>query len=292
MYFVAGASGRTGSRLVHLLAESGHAVRALVRNPAKSAALAALPGVEVVAGNLNDPAATAALLRGASGAALILPNGPDQLRLETGFYDAAVDAGVQHVVKLSSMEAHADAPNPVHRTHHEAEEHLKASGVEWTIVRTSFYFQNFLNTAPRIRSEGILSLPVGRGRATMTDVADAAAAMAAALLDTRHRGRSYDVTGPELLDFDEVAGRISRVAGREVRYVPEDPVAYKARLSRVIPSAWHVDAVCDIFREIADGYFVEPTDGFHALTGREPTSIDTFLEAHRSQFATDGVRAG
>jgi uncharacterized protein YbjT (DUF2867 family) len=89
-----------------------------------------------------------------------------------------------------------------------------------------------------------------------------------------------------------VARQISRVAGREVRYVPEDPVAYKARLSRVIPSAWHVDAVCDIFREIADGYFVQPTDGFRALTGREPTSIDAFLDAHRAVFAGDGAHAG
>lgn len=291
MYFVAGANGRTGSRLVRLLSEQGHPVRAFVRNRAKAEALAALPGVDVVAGDLTDTAATATALRGARSAAVILPNGPDQLRFEKAFVDATVAAGVPHVVKLSSMEAHPDAPNPTHRMHYDSEEYLKAAGPAWTMIRTSFYFQNFLNTAPRIRREGVLSLPVGRGRATMTDIADAAVAIAAVMTDERHRGRSYDVTGPELLDFDEVARRISRVAGREVRYVPEDPVAYRERLAKIIPSAWHVESVCGIFREIADGYFVNPSPAFREITGRAPTSLDAFLEANRTQFLPEAPAA-
>lgn len=287
MYVVAGANGRTGSRLVRLLAEQGHTVRALVRNRAKADALAALPRVEVVAGDLSDLAATSATLRGAASAAIILPNGPDQLKLERAFVDAAVAAGVPHVAKLSSMEAHDGAPNPTHRMHFDAEQHLKASGLAWTMIRTSFYFQNFLNTAPRIRKEGVLSLPVGQGRATMTDIADAAVALAAVMTDARHRNRSYDVTGPELLSFDEVARRIARVAGRDVRYVPEDPVVYRERLSKIIPSAWHVESVCGIFREIAEGYYVEPTQGFREITGREPTSLDAFLDTHRAAFAPE-----
>ena len=71
-----------------------------------------------------------------------------------------VPAACMRSVKLSSMEAHPDAPNPTHRMHYDSEEYLKAAGPAWTMIRTSFYFQNFLNTAPRIRREGVLSLPV------------------------------------------------------------------------------------------------------------------------------------
>lgn len=289
MYFVAGANGRTGSRLVRLFSEQGRPVRAFVRNRAKADALAALPGVEVVAGDLADVNSTAKALGGVTSAAVILPNGPDQLRFERAFVDAAVAAGVPHVAKLSSMEAHPDAPNPTHRMHYDSEQYLKSAGPAWTMVRTSFYFQNFLNTAPRIRKEGVLSLPVGRGKATMTDIADAAVALAAVMTDERHWNRSYDVTGPELLDFDEVARRISVVAGREVRYVPEDPVAYRERLAKIIPSAWHVESVCGIFREIADGYFVQPSPAFREITGREPTSLDAFLAANRAAFQPEAA---
>ncbi len=62
---------------------------------------------------------------------------------------------------------------------------------------------------------------------------------------------------------------------------------YRERLAKIIPSAWHVESVCGIFREIAEGYYVEPTQGFREITGREPTSLDAFLDAHRAQFAPE-----
>ena len=284
MILITGATGRTGSHVARELATRGLPVRALVRNPTKAAALAAA-GVELVVGDAGDAESVRGAMRGVRKVAVIFPNGEQQLALEKQVVDVAVAAGAEHVLKISSMESLPTARNPTHRVHWESEEHIRASGVAWTMVRPSFYMQNFFSNAATIKAEGKFYYPFGeKGAAAFADSRDAGFFAAHCLATAGHENKSYDITSPDKLSFHEVAAVFSRELGRQIDYVPQDPAAYKAYLGRFLASRWHLDAVCDIFAEIAAGYVVEPTNVFKQVTGRDPVTLAQFIRDFRAVF--------
>jgi len=284
MILVTGATGRTGQTAAVELARRGVAVRALVRNLDKAQALAAA-GVAIAPGDANDPAAVRAALNGVDKLAVIMPNGEQQLAIEKQLTDLAVEAGVSHIVKISSMEALPTAHNPTHRMHWDSEQHIRASGIAWTMVRPSFYMQNFLSNAYTIKTESKFYYPFGdKGAAVFTDSRDAGFFAAHCLSTAGHANKSYDITSPDRLSFHEVAAVFSKVLGRPIEYVPQDPAAYKDFLGKFLSSRWHLDAVCDIFAEIAAGYVVDTTDTFQQVTGRPAVTLEQFVTEHRAVF--------
>jgi uncharacterized protein YbjT (DUF2867 family) len=289
MILITGATGRTGKEASLLLARQGVKVRALVRNPEKAAALQAA-GVELAVGDAGDATSVRAALRGVDRIAIILPNGEQQLEYEKQLATLAAEAGVKHVLKVSSMESHANAPNPTHAAHWDSEQHIKSLGVPWTMVRPSFYMQNFLSNAATIKAEDKFYYPFGEnGGAVMIDARDVGYFMAHVLttpLDGKagHANQSYDITSGDRLTMRQAAEVISKVLGRKVEYVPQDPAAFRAHLGRFIKSQWHLDAVCDIFREIANGYMTHTTTTFKEVTGREPVSLEGFIRDHAAVF--------
>ncbi|MCS6947548.1 MAG: NmrA family NAD(P)-binding protein [Steroidobacteraceae bacterium] len=284
MIVVTGATGRTGASAALEVARRGLPVRALVRNADKAARLREA-GVQLALGDVDDAAALAAALQGATKVLVCLPNGEQQLRRERAIVDAAVAAGVRHIVKISSVEALPTMHNPIHQTHWQSEQHIRATGVPWTMVRPTFYMQNFLLGAQTIKAQDRLVFPFGEhGAAALIDSRDAGWFAGYVLATDGHAQKSYDITSRDRLTFHEVAAVFSRVLGRKITYVPQDPAEFKAWLSKINPSPWHVDAVCGIFAEIAAGYAVNTTDTFRQVTGREPTSLEVFVREHAALF--------
>ncbi len=283
MILLTGATGKTGGAVARALAAQGLPVRALVRNPAKAAALAEV-GVGLVVGDLADAASVRAAFVGVEKALLLLPNGREQLELERQFVDLARAGGVRHVVKISSMEALEEAVSPIPRVHYASEQHIKGSGLDWTMIRPNFYMQNLLGSAATIRSQGRIYLPLGQGVVPLTDTRDVAAVIALVLATPGHAGQSYEITGPELLDFAQAARIIGENLGRPVEYVDMDPAEYRKVLAPYVSSEWHLDAVMELFGEIAAGQPVYVTDTFRALLGREPTSLAQFVRDHAAVF--------
>ena len=284
MILITGATGRTGFGAARQLAAKGHKVRALVRNPDKAAALKTA-GVEIFQGDAGDAAAVRAACAGVDRIAIILPNGEKQLANELNLADVAAASGVRHILKVSSMEAHAHSKISVHRAHWDSEQNVRARAKAWTIVRPSFYMQNFLGNAQSIKANGTFGYPFGdKGAALMTDSRDVGAFIAHVFTTPGHDNQSYDVSSPDLLSFHQVAEIFTRELGRPVQYVPQDPVAYKAFLGKFITSQWHLDAVCDIFAEIAAGYTVQPTTTFKDVTGRDPMTLAGFIREHLALF--------
>jgi uncharacterized protein YbjT (DUF2867 family) len=284
MILVTGATGKTGSDVARGLRALGKPVRTIARNAEKAQSLVKL-GVEVVTGDGTDLAILRNALNDVEQVVMIYPNGPAQLGLEKGLVDAARVAGIDRIVKLSSMEALAHMTNPVHQTHYQSEQHIKASGIAWTMIRPNFYMQNFFGNAFTIKSEGKFYLPMGKGRAVMTDTRDVAAATVHVLTTPGHANQTYEITGPTLMSFADVAADFAKVLGKPVEYVDQDPAAYKAHLGKFLSSTWHLDAVCDIFKEIREGYITEPVDTFKRLLGREPTTFQQFVSDHRGLFS-------
>lgn len=286
MILLTGATGKCGSSAAAELIRRGVPLRALVRDADKAASLRSA-GVDLVVGDAANADDLARAMAGVDKALLLLPNGEQQLDLERQFTDQAAAAGVRHLVKLSSMEAQPDARAPIPRIHWASEEYIRASGLAWTMVKPNFFMQNLLANAPTIKSMHKFFLPLGDGTTGMIDTRDIGAVLATVLADAGHEGQSYEITGPELLNFHEVAERFTEVLGVRIEYVNQPPEAYREMLAKFLTNPWHLDAVCKLFAEIAAGGLTELTDTFRRLMGREPIALRQFITDHKAAFQPD-----
>ena len=140
---VLGASGNVGAALTRRLAAGGTEVRAFY-DPSTPQRATFPDGVQELHGSFDDAAALAAATAGADAVFLLTPPNPAQVAWQRAAIDAAVAAGVARVVKLSAFESGADSPLHMGRWHHDGEVALRASGLEWTILRPQYFMQNLV----------------------------------------------------------------------------------------------------------------------------------------------------
>lgn len=187
------------------------------------------------------------------------------------FARASAEAGVRRLVLLSGRgEAEAER----------AEELVRAEVPGTTILRCSFFAQNFSEGAflPEVL-DGALHLPVGEVREPFVDLDDVADVATAALLDDRHAGRLHELTGPDLLTFEEATAAVSRAAGRPVAFRRLSPEEYAAgAASQGVPDEV-VALLLHLFTEVLDGRNATVTDGVEQALGRPPRSFRTFAGA-------------
>ncbi|MEO8224686.1 MAG: SDR family oxidoreductase [Gammaproteobacteria bacterium] len=283
MLLLTGVTGKTGGASAQALLKKGVPLRAIVRNAEKAAALKAA-GVELVIGDVTDKAVLEKAMVGVDKAFMTMPNGEKQLELEKQFIDVAKQAGVKHIVKMSSMEAVANAKAPIPKIHYASEQYLQGSGLDWTMIKPNFFMQNFLGSAGTIKEQGKFFLPMGEGKTAMADTRDIGACVAVVMTTPGHAGQKYEITGPEVLSFADAAARFSTVLGRKIDYVHVPMPAYRQTLARFLTNEWHLNAVCELFQEIADGHDLHITDTVQKLTGKPPTSLEQFVRDHQAAF--------
>jgi uncharacterized protein YbjT (DUF2867 family) len=222
---------------------------------------------------------------GVEKALLTLPNSEQQLNMEKQFVDCAAEAGVGHIVKLSSMEATSEAKSPIPSLHWQSEEYIRASGLRWTMLKPNFFMQNFLGSGGSIQQQKKFFMPMGDGTTVMIDCRDIGAVAAEVLTGDGHEMKSYEITGPEMLSFYDVADRFSEVLGEKIEYVDMPADAFREVLSKVLTQEWHLNAVCDLFGEIREGAVpLHLTDTFEQLMGRKPISLVQFIKDHLAVF--------
>ncbi|MFC0533231.1 SDR family oxidoreductase [Phytohabitans kaempferiae] len=272
---VTGATGRLGRRVAERLAAAGTPQRLVVRDPARAPEL---PGVEVVRAEYADGEAARRALDGVK--TLFMVSGaeePGRVEAHRTFVDAAVAAGVSHLVYTSFFGAAPDATFTLARDHWATEEHLAASGLRTTILRDNLYIDFF---PLMVGDDGVLRGPAGDGRVaavTQDDIADAAVAVLSE--PEKHENARYDLTGPAALTLREVAATITEVTGRQVTYRDESlNEAYSSRATYGAP-AWQVDAWVSTYTAIAAGEFDGVTAAVAELTGHPPTSLAAHLSA-------------
>lgn len=282
MILLTGITGNNGGATANALLEKGVKFRAMVRDLDKAAEWAA-KGVELIQGDFNDTASVKAALDGIDSAVMVLPNSQDQERLELAFIETAKEVGLTWLLKVSSPEAVRGTNSPLPLAHLAAEDAIKASGLNWTFVRPSFFMQNFRGSVPQAKATGKLAMPMGTGNAALTDCADAGAFIAHLLTDdnqAQHYGQCYDICGPdEVMTFTEIAAVVGEALGKDIEYVSPDAKAFQEKMRPFVTSDWHSDAVAHLFAEIADG--TTPgikTDTFQKIMGRPGTSFREFLQ--------------
>ena len=218
---VTGATGNIGTHVVEHLMARGATVRAFARNP--QAASAKLGDVELVCGDLGDPASIRRALVDVDRVFLTAADGPDKVAHEQAVIDAAAAAGVELVVKLSALRADPESPLPVFTWHGAIEQHLHRSGIPAVVLQPSFFMSNLLMVADGVARTDTLYAPTGGAPVAMIDGRDVARVAAATLVDGRHVGRTLQLTGPAPITFHDIAAAISQAVGRQIEYVDLTP---------------------------------------------------------------------
>jgi len=223
-----------------------------------------------------DRASAAQALEGVSTLFMVSASeSADRLDAHRAFVDAAAEAGVRQVVYTSFHGAAPTSTFTLGRDHYRTEEHIRASGMDWTFLRDNFY----LDFLPEIVGEdGVIRGPAGDGLVAAVSRDDIAASATAILAEPgAHVGMSYALTGPEALSMASIAETLTVGLGREVSYHDETvEEAYQSRRKWPAPD-WQYDAWVSTYTAIAAGEVAEVTDHVRALTGRPPASLSDLL---------------
>lgn len=261
---VVGATGKTGSRVVSKLKDKGTAVRRGSRN-------AEIPF------DWETPATWAPALSGVSKAYvtyfpdLAFPGAVETLE---AFTKIAAASGLEHIVLLSGRgEHHARM----------GEEVVRASGIPFTIVRAAWFAQNFSEGYLRDPIlAGVLPMPGGDVAEPIIDIDDIADVVVAALMEEGHIGELYEVTGPRLMTFAEMAGVLSDTTGRPIQHVPITFDDFHANVAAA-GGEFVADVFTAIARETLDGRNAQTVDGVERALGRKPRDFAEFAITASSQ---------
>ncbi|WKN16229.1 NAD(P)H-binding protein [Streptomyces sp. JUS-F4] len=267
---VTGATGTVGRRVVEQLLERGEHVRALTRDPAR----AELPaGVDVVRGDLTDPASLEPALDGVTGLHLITFGGGLFAPLETGeeILGLAREAGVRRVTVL-----HGGGGTPM-------ESAVRASGFAWTVVMPVEFMANALEWAPGIRSEGVVREPFVDRLSAMVHESDIGAVAAVALTEDGHGGQEYLVTGPQVLTVRDKTAAVGAARGADVELVElTEEQALESWRGQGMPE--------DVIAFLIDVYRDTPPEGrtvidtVEKVTGRPARTFAQWAEEHAEHF--------
>ncbi len=284
MILITGITGRVGSVAADKLLQQGYGVRGVTREREKATSLAA-KGANVIVGNIAEPQVIEQALAGVDTVIMVTGNGPAQADIERGVARYAHAQAVRHLIKISSMEAGPDATTPISRLHYEIEQYIAELGITATFLRPNFFMQNLLLFANSIKTSDSFSLPLGKARTGIVDANDIGEAAATLAMVTPQTSSTRVLTGERLLDFYEVARRLSAVLGRDISYREQSPAEFHQHLAKTIPSPWHVEAVALLFKEIAGGALESVTTDLQDILGREAASIEDFVRRFESVFS-------
>ena len=262
---VIGATGKTGSRVATKLETKGLPVRRGTRQSETPF-------------DWEDQSTWVPILNGVSKAYvtyfpdLAFPGAVEKLE---AFAKVALETGLQHIVLLSGRGEHFASMG---------EEVIRNSGIPFTIVRSAWFAQNF--SEGYLRDPilgGVLPMPGGDIAEPIIDIDDIADVVVAALTEEGHLGERYEVTGPRLMTFAEMADVLSTTLGRPIQYIP---IAFEDFHANVAASGG--DFVADVFTQIAretlDGRNAHTADGVERALGRKPRDF--------AEFAATAMEAG
>ncbi|HEX2036246.1 MAG TPA: NAD(P)H-binding protein [Chloroflexota bacterium] len=273
---VTGATGNVGRLVVDELVRAGApAVRALTVDP-EQAALP--PQVEVVTGYLGRPSTLPAALAGIDTVYLApLP------RTVRAFTALARRAGVRRVVTLSSSSVDEEAAGDPAQWHYYAvEQAVEQAGFAWTHLRPGSFMTNTLGWADSIRREGVVRWPYPGASETPIDLRDIAAVAAVVLLDERHTGQSYTLTGPQSIRQIDQVRAIGAAIGKEIRFEELTPEQARQAWRGTVPEA--------AIAWLLDGYALStaqpqvPLPTVQELTGRPARTFAQWAIDHAHLF--------
>jgi NAD(P)H dehydrogenase (quinone) len=291
---ITGASGQYGRAAVEKLLERVPAEELILitRTPSKLADLAER-GATIRRGDFDEPESLPAAFEG--GEKLLLISGTRvgaRVAQHKAAIDGAVAAGVRHILYTSFIGID-DPGNPaeVRHDHIETERLIRASGLQWTMLRDAHYADAMIVMAgPGVMQTGKWISNAGAGREAMVWRDDCVECAVAVLTGEGHEGKTYNITGPELQSFAEVTALMAEVTGKPLEYVPVDDEAQYAMFDAMgIPRRpvddqyvkgipWNSDDMVTFGQAIREGFLEICTNDVEELTGRPARSVRQMIE--------------
>jgi NAD(P)H dehydrogenase (quinone) len=308
---ITGANGQLGSRVAADLARLGLSQRLIVRDPERALHL---PGAEIVpVPSYGDETGMRRALAGIDRLFLVSardrfgvahisaknhlpPPAYDRIEQHRAAIDAAVDAGVQHIIYLSVINAASDAVFILARDHYQTEEYIRTKSVPFTFLRAGLYTDNVPQC---VSADDVIRAPAGNGRSAWVTRDDIANVAVSVLTGTGHEGHTYDMTGPEALTMAETAECLSMAIGRRITYREQAPEEARSTRStsrlekfeaeRKILTGhglddYEVEVFVTHFLQIASGDLSKISRTVPDLTGQPAQSLAEYLHRHPESY--------
>jgi uncharacterized protein YbjT (DUF2867 family) len=286
---VTGATGRVGGAVLAALEMLPDEVRPQIRVFARRPE--AIPSTSlattVVQGDLRDGKALSAACRGVDTIFLMTGDSRDQVELECGVIDVAKAQGRSRIVKLSAITAGLPDRPSFGALHGQIEDYLRESGLPFTILRPTMFFQSLELFAGPVKSANRLIAPAGQGTIAMVDIADVAAASVRVMIEPGHDGQTYTLTGATAPAMADVATALSKTMGHKIAYM--SPPLFAARLMMRFAGGmdwWLSGYVSALFAAIQKGAEADISDDAARLIGRRQIDLEAYL-ANRADFWLD-----
>jgi uncharacterized protein YbjT (DUF2867 family) len=284
MILVTGATGKNGVEILQRLSGRKERIRAMVRKQRGVANGAPNCALEFVVADFDDTASLRRALDGVQRAFLVTNSSEQVEERQLRFIALARESGVKHIVYLSQLHASSASPLRFLRYHAAVEEALRKSGMSYTNLRPNLYMQGLLMIGKSIATEGRFFAPAGEARVSVVDVRDIAAVAVAALTQTRHEGKTYDLTGPEALTHAGMAEQLSQALNRPITFVDLPEKAFRDALRGFPMPNWQADGLIEDYAHYRRGEAAGITSAVKEVTGEAPRSFREFARDHQAAF--------
>lgn len=283
---VTGATGNTGSLLVPMLLSKNIDVRIFVKDEKKAKSLMDL-GAIAIQGDLDQPETIVSAVKDVDKIYLLTWNGPTQLRQVENVIKTLKGSGENpHIIRHSMW---GSANSRIIKQGLQAEELIKSSGLPWTMLKPTFYMQNLMMAAQTISSDGAIYWDMNEGKLAMIDVRDIAESAFAVIKGEGHESRSYILTGPEAISFNDIAKIFSKVLDKEVNYVNVSGDASFQAMTGMGISEWIAKGYVELSEGFSENFANSTTKNVEILTGHPARSFEQFANDFAQMFTSKEI---
>jgi len=282
---VTGATGTVGSEVVKQLSAKGANVRACCHTLSKADKIRG-PGVEIVEVDYNKAETVEAAFKGVEKLFLLTPVVENMVEITAQLVEEAKKAGVKYIVKLSNLGLVTDeeAKIPPLGWHRQAEKIVEESGIPYTFLGASGFMQNFFMYGQTIEAQNAIYTSTGEGKISLVDARDIAAVAVEALMGDGHDGKTYPITGPEAISYNQVAEIFSEVLGRKISHVSiSEEDARKGVEEQGWPD-WMINGYILGDRIVREGRASAVSPTVEEVTGKKPRSFEQFARDYAEAF--------
>jgi uncharacterized protein YbjT (DUF2867 family) len=271
---VIGGTGHVGSEVVRELKKRDADVRVLVRKADEKS----LPGVEMVVGDLLDPASIEKAMQDVDKLYLLNAVTPDELTQGLIAYDLAKKLKLSHVVYHSVFRVEHFKDVPHFASKFAIESAIREFDVPYTIIRPNYFFQNDASFKDLLTNMSVYPNPLGLVGISAVDIRDIAETAAISLVSDKHFGKTYNVCGPTALSGPKAASIWSKVLGKEIKYAGDNLDIFEEQMRKHAPS-WAAFDIRMMFQGYLERGFVAQHDDTAILTkllGHEARAYEDF----------------
>jgi len=288
---VTGATGTVGSEVVKQLVSSSDnnniTIRAAIHSQNKADNFKQYKTVQTVNMDYNKSETIADALNHVDKLFLLTLPAPDIAIYSNLVKEIRKYAGINHVVKLSSMGAETGLETIIGRIHTEEEKIIEESGIPFTFLRPPAFMQNFITQfGYTIKTQDAFYVPAGDAKISFVDARDVAAVSVRALTSDsqQHIGKTYAITAQEAISYGQAAEILSKEVGRRISYVDIPEEDARKGMEENGMDAWLIDAIMEFYSIIKAGRASQTTNIVEQITGHKPISFSQFAKDYAKFF--------